>query len=347
MADGRRQQTPLCEDKEASQMLLNRLQVDADRQRALGLDRITLERQRLLTELVREYETHLKAKANTDDYVIKTVQRINALVHATKAKTLNDLDAGRISATLATWRKRKRRALGVVSTNHYTRAIKSFSRWLWIERRTADDILISLRMLNDKADRRHVRRAITADELRRLLAATEASGRRLQGMRALDRSILYLTAAYTGLRASELASLTVASFNLEDQSVSVQACYSKHRRNDTLPLHPSLVARLRSWLPTKTGKVFPERWAATRSGAEMLRSDLKRAGIAYRDEQGRYVDFHALRHTFITQLARSGVHPAKAKALARHSTITLTMDVYSHVETDELRGALEMLPPLT
>ncbi|MGD0516357.1 MAG: hypothetical protein ABSA26_02375 [Thermoguttaceae bacterium] len=70
-------------------------------------------------------------------------------------------------------------------------------------------ILISLRMLNDKADRRRVRRAITDDELRRLLAATETSGKRLQGMRALDHSILYLTAAYTGLHASELASLTM------------------------------------------------------------------------------------------------------------------------------------------
>lgn len=78
----------------------------------------------------------------------------------------------------------------------------------------------------------------------------------------------------------------------------------------------------------------------------MLRSDLKRAGIAYRDEQGRYVDFHALRHTFITQLVRSGVHPAKPNELARHSTITLTMDVYSHVETDELRVVLEMLFPI-
>jgi len=58
------------------------------------------------------------------------------------------------------------------------------------------------------------------------------------------------------------------------------------------------------------------------------------------------VDFHALRHTFITQLARSGVFPAKAKELARHSTITLTMDVYSHVKTEELQTALDTLPPL-
>jgi integrase len=79
----------------------------------------------------------------------------------------------------------------------------------------------------------------------------------------------------------------------------------------------------------------------------MLRRDLKRACIAYADAAGRVVDFHALRHTFITSLARAGVHPLKAKELARHSTITLTMDVYSHVDANELRDALDSVPGLS
>jgi integrase len=76
----------------------------------------------------------------------------------------------------------------------------------------------------------------------------------------------------------------------------------------------------------------------------MIKRDLARAGIDYVDDHGRYADFHALRHTFISSLAKAGVHPLKAKELARHSTITLTMDVYSHVETDELRDALGSVP---
>ncbi len=52
--------------------------------------------------------------------------------------------------------------------------------------------------------------------------------------------------------------------------------------------------------------------------------------LAYADESGHVIDFHALRHTFITNLARGGVHPKTAQSLARHSTITLTMDRYSH-----------------
>ena len=63
--------------------------------------------------------------------------------------------------------------------------------------------------------------------------------------------------------------------------------------------------------------------------------------------EGRVADFHSLRHTFITNLARSGVHPKAAQTLARHSTITLTMDRYSHTLIGEQAEAVKGLPDLT
>ena len=41
----------------------------------------------------------------------------------------------------------------------------------------------------------------------------------------------------------------------------------------------------------------------------MLRADLDAAGIVYQDADGRFADFHALRHTFISNLPRGGVTP--------------------------------------
>ena len=348
-AFGKRWQVPLCEDKHAAQAMLRRFQTEADRKRAVGVDRYSEEKRRPINELVDEYETHLRAKANTETYVALTLKRVRLLLDATRTKTLADLDAGRMTSTLADWRNRAEKPIGVTTSNHYARAIKGLSRWLWIARRTIDDVLLPLRLLNAKTARRHVRRALTPDELRQLVHTVEASRKTVCGLTARDRAMLYVIAAYTGLRASELASLTPESFDLESAMVSVEACSSKRRRNDTLPLHSSLVDQLRLWLAAKHGPLWSGTWTSRRCAntARMVPSDLKRAGIAYRDEQGRVVDFHALRHTFITQLARSGVHPAKAKELARHSTIVLTMDVYSHVEANELRGALETLPPLT
>ena len=66
--------------------------------------------------------------------------------------------------------------------------------------------------------------------------------------------------------------------------------------------------------------------------------------LAYRDENDLVADFQALRYTFITNLANSGVHPKVAQLLACHSTITLTMDRDTHRLWEQLSDALERLP---
>jgi len=44
--------------------------------------------------------------------------------------------------------------------------------------------------------------------------------------------------------------------------------------------------------------------------------------------------FYALRHTFATALFSRGEHPKKVQSLLGHSSITQTMDTYSHVIDD-------------
>ncbi len=90
--------------------------------------------------------------------------------------------------------------------------------------------------------------------------------------------------------------------------------------------------------------LWPGSWRD--DAAEMLRLDLAAAGIDYIDAEGLVYDFHALRHQFITDLAAAGVHPKDAQVLARHSTITLTMDHYTHVRPANLQAALDKLPPV-
>ncbi len=70
---------------------------------------------------------------------------------------------------------------------------------------------------------------------------------------------------------------------------------------------------------------------------------IRRALVA----DGRVCDFHALRHSFVSALARGGVHPKVAQQLARYSTITLTMDRYSHTVVGELAAGLQALPDLS
>ena len=76
----------------------------------------------------------------------------------------------------------------------------------------------------------------------------------------------------------------------------------------------------------------------------MMKADLEAAGIPYVDAHGLYADFHALRHTFITNMMKSGVNPKTAQALARHSTIDLTMNVYTTLTMTDQAAALNTLP---
>ncbi len=65
------------------------------------------------------------------------------------------------------------------------------------------------------------------------------------------------------------------------------------------------------------------------------------------DERGRFVDFHALRHTFISNLAAAGVHPKTFQRLARHSSNTPTMDRYTHLLAGDSTEAMNALPDLS
>jgi len=79
----------------------------------------------------------------------------------------------------------------------------------------------------------------------------------------------------------------------------------------------------------------------------ILDRDLQLAGIPKVDERGRTVDVHALRHTFGTMLSAAGVAPRTAQAAMRHSSIDLTMNVYTAPKLLDVAGAMEALPSLS
>ncbi len=182
-------------------------------------------------------------------------------------------------------------------------------------------------------------------------------------------ALLYRLAVETGLRASELRSLNESSFELDagEAKVTIAAAYSKSRRQDSLPIRAETASMLREFLKDKAGNVQAFRMPIIDKVAFMLRADLadarrnwieaaatvedqtirqKSKMLCYRDESGRVADFHAFRHTFISNLVAAGVHPKTAQKLARHSTITLTMDRYTHVANEALNLAVKLLPDL-
>lgn len=52
---------------------------------------------------------------------------------------------------------------------------------------------------------------------------------------------------------------------------------------------------------------------------------------------------HAIRHGFLTMLARAKVHPSGMQAFAGHESSKISLDLYTHVNSDDLEKAAEKL----
>ncbi len=321
-----------------------------------------------LQEHVTDWEASLLAKGNTERHAELVASRARKIFDACGFVYWSDISASKLQSELAEMRKGER-GIAAQTHNFYLQAAKQFCRWMVRDGRATESPLAHLQGLNVKTDRRRDRRPLSAEEIRRLLAAASSVGVR-HGMSGPERALLYRLAVETGLRAGEIRSLTRASFDLDSSTptVTIEAAYAKNRRRDTLPLRSDTAALLRQHLSDKLPSAPAFKVPSRRQVASMIRADLADARkawleeavtpqeraereasafLAYRDDAGRVADFHALRHTFISNLAAGGVHPKTAQALARHSTITLTMDRYSHVYRGELASALDVLPDLS
>ena len=68
---------------------------------------------------------------------------------------------------------------------------------------------------------------------------------------------------------------------------------------------------------------------------------LERAGIDKKNVEGK-LDLHAIRHTALTRFARNGATLSQLQAIAGHSDPKLTMQVYTHLNVEDLRSAVEL-----
>jgi len=300
-----------------------------------------------LAEHLEDYKASMLARGLTEKQAGQETNRISRITRACKFKVWSDIRPDRVEKYLADLRN-GRKNLSIGTTNAYLAAMGAFLRWLIQHRRASENPIACLKPLNVKVDRRHIRCAFEINEIRRLLEVTEQEPSRLH-MDGHSRAMLYRLAVETGLRANELRTLTVGSFDWKARTVTVQAAYSKHRRQDELPLRPETVLVLQTFLAGKLPgtRVFGEgRKKLTRHTAEMLKQDLEAAGIPYQDDAGRYRDFHALRHTTGSWLAAMGVHPRIIQAIMRHADVNLTMSRYTHILNGQEAEAIAKLPDL-
>jgi integrase len=160
-------------------------------------------------------------------------------------------------------------------------------------------------------------------------------------------------AALTGMRRSELAGLKWPDIDLKSGRLSVirtrQRIYGHgivegqpktHRSRRSIALSPSAVSVL-EYMKTrqiemrlKAGPAWKQAdYVFTKdSGAPIDPDNLSHEFTSIVNEaELPHGTFHGLRHSFATALLSANVHPAVVQSALGHSSITLTIDTYSHV----------------
>lgn len=316
-------------------------EADEDRAKRIQKGELTPTSEVILVELLEIFRTNLEVAANSERYVSQTVNRVKRIFDACQFTTLADLRApaalDQYKAFLAAFKYKKgkkgaERGCSQQTINHYTTTLKTFCHWAVTSRKMPDCPLLTLK--KTKITVKKGRRAATVAECDKLLKAA-GKGDELYGLTGEERAILYRLALNTGFRVSELASLTPSSFHIDAKSayVELRASDAKNRQTAEQPIPAEFAVSLGKFLNGLPSDqlIWPGDWKLY--AARMLRTDLMGTGITG-------LDFHSLRTTFITNLARAGVHPRRAQQLARHSDINLTMAFYTKLDRDELANDL-------
>ena len=344
-ADGSRAYAKGFTDKGLTEQLAAKLETEVLLRRR-GM--IYPEQERLLAIKQSVVQSHLEMferaiDNNTPKHRKLTMTRIRRLIDRCGIETIGQLNAEKVEHALKDLRKAE--DLGAKTYNHYLQAIDEFGKWLVSTKRLLSNPVAGIARLNAETDVRHKRRALSPEEVMLLVESARTSGEDVQGYDGELRSRVYLMSFMTGLRRQELASLTPRSFYLDAPQpiLKVKAACSKHRREDTLPIHPALVTMVRDWVigMDPDTELFPrldkkETWL-------MVKKDLERVGIPYETSEG-IADFHAAgRHSHVTGLLRNGATLLQAKELARHADVRMTMK-YTHIGLDDQAQALSGLP---
>ena len=152
----------------------------------------------------------------------------------------------------------------------------------------------------------------------------------------------------TGMRWGELAGLQVGAVDFERQVIHIRRQLTevngtiidkapKHDKRRTVPLVDSL-------LPVM------EKKTVGKDGGDLVFTTARGAVLRARNERRAWFDAavkeigregftpHDLRHTFASLAIKSGANPKALQAMLGHSSITITMDRYSHLYPEDLRA---------
>jgi len=320
-------------------------------------ERYAIENRKPLVQHVEDYVGHCRKTGQADRSVKGKVLHLNRLIKWTGMARLSDFTADALENHMKAMQESGLSA----RTINFTREIShAFINWGKRTGRLESNPLSVVGKLDERKDRRRIRRPLTDDELARLLDTVEPFGRKAW----------YMTAALAGLRKGDMQRLIWADIDFQVNTITIRE--GKSGRIDIIPMHPQLAEELKK--RKDESRALPKAKVFQTTVTDLTRrKDFLRAGLAREevvtdengelimigkrnpkpktrivtyDDEGREIDLHALRTTLGTNLARAGVAPQLAQKVMRHADYRTTLKHYTVLGVADTSKAINQLPPI-
>lgn len=143
---------------------------------------------------------------------------------------------------------------------------------------------------------------------------------------------------YTGMRLGEL--LTLTKFNVDiDNMIIVGGIKTDAGKDRIIPVHSKIQKYIRYWYNTNSEYLINK-------NGERIRQDYYRKYLYYPtlEKLGiKKLTPHSCRHTFASLMARAKVDTKSIQELIGHADYSTTANIYTHINVDKLRQAIEMI----
>ena len=142
----------------------------------------------------------------------------------------------------------------------------------------------------------------------------------------------------TGIRISELLNLTMANYNIEDESIKVMGKGSKER---IIPLSEITMKYLNLYLNEYRNFILKEKQSdyifINYTGKKMSRQGFFKIlkQICQKSGINKEISPHVLRHSFATHLLNNGADLRIIQELLGHENISTT-EIYSHISKEKI-----------